>query len=321
MAVQEHEAGISYYYRPRRIGHCNIYVGELDPSMDFYTKVVGLREAYRRPALNAGFLTNGNTHHDIGMVDILGDRGRGYLPGLNHLAWELENQVDLVEGFKRALADGVGYDRTIDHEISHSVYNKDPDGNVNEIYADTKMRWYEERFGDIHKPNPPWHPGDIEPDDTLNYENNPEIVRVEGAVFHPVKITGACMVLDNYEANYDYYTDYVGLTPLFGGRDTPYSVLGGTCGLRDLSLFRAEPGRDAGLHHMNFMCFNETELEDSITRAKQEGVGVVTEIDEESRRAVVINTPDALKVNFYVDRTESLPKLDGVDEELAIYLV
>ena len=325
MAVQEHDAPndahVDYYYRPRRIGHCNIYVGVLDPSMDFYTNVVGLREAYRRPALNAGFLTNGNTHHDIGMVDVIGARGRGYTPGLNHLAWELETQVDLVEGFKRAIADGVEYDRTIDHEISHSAYNKDPDGNVNEVYADTKMRWYKERFGDVRKPNPPWYPGDIEPDDGINYEIDPETVRVEGAVFHPVKITGACMVFDDYEANYDYYSNQIGLTPTLGGPDAPYAALGGTCGIRDLSLFRSRAGRERGLHHMNFLCFDERDLEQSIARAKQDGIDIVCEIDHPSRRAVVINSPDRLKINFYVDRTDELPDLDGVDEELAIYLV
>ena len=325
MAVQEHnardDAKVDYFYRPRRIGHCNIYVGVLDPSMDFYTNVIGLREAYRRPALNAGFLTNCNTHHDIGMVDVIGERGRSHTPGLNHLAWELETQVDLVEGFKRAATDGVEYDRTIDHEISHSVYNRDPDGNLNEVYADTKMRWYKERFGDVHKPNPPWYPGDVEPDDNINYEPDPEIVRVESAVFHPVKMAGACMVFDDYEANYDYYTDQIGLTPVLGGRDTPYAVLGGTCGMRDLSLFRSQQGRECGLHHMNFVCFDEEDLEQSIARAKQDGIDIVTEIDHESRRAVVINSPDKLKINFYVDRTEGLPRLGGVDEALAIYLL
>ena len=321
MAVQEQDVSPDYFFRPRRIGHCNIYVGVLDPSMDFYANVVGLREAYRRPALNAGFLTNGNTHHDIGMVDVIGDRGRGYTPGLNHLAWELENQVDLVEGFKRAIAEGVEYSRTIDHEISHSLYNSDPDGNINEVYADTKMRWYKERFGDVHKPNPAWYPGDIEPDATANYEADPEIVRVEGAVFHPIKITGACMAFDNYEDNYDYYTDQIGLVPVHGGRDTAYSVVSGTCGLHDLSLFRSQEGRAPGLHHMNFLCRDEADLMASIARAKQDGLDIVTEIDHESRRSIVVNSPDQLKINFYVDRKDGMPNLEGVDEELAIYLV
>ena len=321
MAVQEQDTSPGYYFRPRRIGHCNIYVGVLDPSMDFYTNVAGLREAYRRPALNAGFLTNGNTHHDIGMVDVVGERGRGNTPGLNHLAWELETQVDLVEGFKRATADGVEYARTLDHEISHSLYNSDPDGNINEVYADTKMRWYKERFGDVMKPNPPWYPGEIEPDDSINYEPDPEIVRVEGAVFQPVKITGACMVFNDYESNFDYYTDQIGLVAVYGGRDSAYSVLSGTCGLHDLSLFQTKAGREAGLHHMNFVCHDEADLEKSIARAKQEGVDIVTEVDHPSRRAVVVNSIDKLKISFYVDRTEGLPDLDGVDEELAIYLV
>ena len=55
-------------------------------------------------------------------------------------------------------------------------------------------------------------------------------------------------------------------------------------------------------HHMNFVCFDEEDLEQSIARAKQDGIDIVTEIDHESRRAVVINSPDKLKINFYVDQ-------------------
>ena len=57
-------------FRPRRLGHANLYVSELERSMAFYNQVVGLEEVVREPAIHAGFLSNGNTHHDIGMVEI-----------------------------------------------------------------------------------------------------------------------------------------------------------------------------------------------------------------------------------------------------------
>jgi len=324
MAIQEAEArrsGAKDYFRPRRFGHANLYIGELERSMDFYKNVIGLREAYRRPPIQAGFLNNGNTHHDIGMISVKSKSARSTKTGLNHLAWELETQVDLVEGYRRSIADGIRYDMTIDHEISHSVYNKDPDGNLNEIYADTGMRWYKDRHGDVMKPTLHWTPGDIPPSNKIHYEPNPEIVRVENAVFHPKKITQAVLAVADFAGAYDYYTGNVGLRPVIGGRDAPFVVLGGTLGLRDLGLFRAKPNRPAGLHHISFVVWDEKDLEASIARAKKERITIVTEVDQPSRRGVVIADPDGIRVLFYVDRPAKLPNLAAMDVEQAIYLV
>ena len=85
--------------------------------MRFYNSVVGLEESYRRPAIKAGFLGNGNTHHDIGMVEVTSPLSRTDEPGLNHLAFELENEVDLVAGYQKAVAAGIEFPRTVDHDI------------------------------------------------------------------------------------------------------------------------------------------------------------------------------------------------------------
>jgi catechol 2,3-dioxygenase len=325
MAVQEHDQGARKakaegFFAPRRLGHCNLYIGELERSMDFYINVVGLREAYRRPPIKAGFLNNGNTHHDIGMVDLTSKAARAKKAGLNHLAWELETQVDLLEGYRKSTAAGVDYDMTIDHEISHSVYFKDPDGNLNEIYADTGMRWYEKRYGNVMTQTIHWKPGDNEPSAETHYEPNPKVIRVENAVFHPVKITHACMVVEHFEESFDYYTRNIGLKPMIGGRDKPYAVLGGTTGMRDLSLFRATAERPAELHHMNFVVADEADLEKSILRAKKEKLKIITELNLPSRRSIVIADPDGLRIQFYSDRKGTLD-LSRVDEDTAIYAV
>ena len=86
-------------FRPRRIGHTNIFVGDLDRSMDFYRNVVGIEEAWRRENICAGFVTNGNTHHDVGMVDVVNPQFHDRRPDLFHVAFELETQVDLKNGY------------------------------------------------------------------------------------------------------------------------------------------------------------------------------------------------------------------------------
>ena len=296
------EVASQAYFRPRRIGHANIFVGELERSMAFYNRVVGLREAYRRPPIGAGFLNNGNTHHDIGMVEISNPMAGDAGVGLFHIGWELENQVDLVAGYRSASAEGVAFDYMFDHDISHSVYFRDPDGFLNEMYADTRKRWWRDRSGDVHDDNVRWVPGMTPPDPEPNYVVDPEIVRVEEAVFHPIKITGCALVVDDYEGALDFYTEQVGLTATIGGAGSPCAVLSGALGLRDLAIWRADDARPAQLHHMNFACADAGELEASLDRAAREGIEIEAEIDRPDRRAVVIRDPDGLRINFYVDR-------------------
>jgi hypothetical protein len=38
--------------------------------MAFSTKVCGLEEVRREPELKAGFVSNGNTHHDVELVQV-----------------------------------------------------------------------------------------------------------------------------------------------------------------------------------------------------------------------------------------------------------
>ena len=121
------------YFHPRRLGHANLFVTDLDRSMHFYKTIVGLEEVYVRPPVMAGFLSNGNTHHDVGLVDIHGPAGWKQAPGLNHVGLELEDEVDLVESFNAMTRDKVPFDRAADHDIAHAVYLRDADGNQIEM--------------------------------------------------------------------------------------------------------------------------------------------------------------------------------------------
>jgi hypothetical protein len=69
-----------------------------------------------------------------GMVQI--PKTRGTAVGLNHLAWEMASERELVEAYKRTqpLFDADLW--TADHIVAHSMYVPDPDGNLHELYAD-----------------------------------------------------------------------------------------------------------------------------------------------------------------------------------------
>ncbi|HMN79599.1 MAG TPA: VOC family protein [Burkholderiaceae bacterium] len=309
------------YFAPRRLGHVNLVVGDVDRSMDFYQSIVGIAPSYVQPLNRAGFLSNGNTHHDIGMVEGSGPLGRGRAPGLNHCAFELENEVDLVRGFERALAGGIEFARTQDHDIAHSVYGRDPDGNTYEVYADVIRDWRSARSGVVTKPKPDWRPGQTPPHAERNYDPAPRLARVDDAVFHPRRTTHAALVVSHFERTVDYYLQVVGLEVLIGGREAPWAVLSGTCGEHSLSLFRAAPGRMNGLHHIGMELWDEEDLEHSLARAKRNPrVSVVADVDHAVRRAVLVEDPDGILVQLYVDRNRSLADWAHLNPDVAVFL-
>ena len=319
MAIQQDAPGAEVYFQPRRLGHANIFISDVEKSMDFYQEVLGIEEVYRRPPVKAGFLSNGNTHHDIGMVEYSGPAGWKDEAGLNHIAFELETQVDLVDGYRRAEAAGIHFPRTIDHEIAHALYFSDPDGNRVEIYADTTRDWRNRRTGLVQNPTYEWTPGSVPPSPEILYNPDPEIRRIDAAVFHPKRITHCALAVVDFAGAYAHYTDKVGLRPMIGGPDSRIAALGGTCGARDLVLIRADGGREPGLHHMGFVVWDEADLEKSIERMRREGITHEADVDHSSRRSIVVRDPDGLRIQFYVDRGAA-PNLEDVDEDVAIYL-
>ena len=114
------EDAVSQFWHPRRLGHTNLFITSYERAADYYRDVVGFKEAYRQPNNMAAFMSNGNTHHDLGLTDI---RSRyckpGQMPDLWHLAFEVENEVDLVDGYNRAIEAGIAFESTDDHDVAH----------------------------------------------------------------------------------------------------------------------------------------------------------------------------------------------------------
>mgnify|MGYP001232793217 CR=1 FL=1 len=319
-AIQRDGEGMRKFFQPRRLGHVNLVVNDVDRSMDFYMNVVGLDEAYRRPQVKAGFLSNGNTHHDIGMVQSDGPLGHGRLAGLNHIAFELETEVDLVAGYNRAIAAGVTFKRTADHDIAHAVYGADADGNEYEVYADVIHAWRDARHGTVTKAKPNWTPGSTPPHAEQNYHTDPEIVRRDDAIFHPLRATHAVLAVDNFELAFDTYHDVVGLTLLAGGREDTFAVFGGTCVERNLALFHTNGERQPGLHHVGLKLSDEIDLENSLKRLGDAGLAIESEFDHPARRGVFFRDIDGIRLQFYVDRDASIDALRGCEVETALFL-
>jgi catechol-2,3-dioxygenase len=107
--------------------------------------------------------------------------------------------------------DGIPFDRAADHDIAHAVYLRDADGNQIEMYSDTTKNWRDQRTGTVMTPTIRWTPDSRPPTTETFYVQNPEIRRVESAVFHPRRVTHVALVVADFENCLRRYTDVVGL--------------------------------------------------------------------------------------------------------------
>jgi catechol 2,3-dioxygenase len=307
-------------FRPRRIGHVNFWTENYLDVVDFYRSVVGVEEAYRRPLVQAVFMSNGNTYHDVAFMDVAGPRGVGRSAGLHHFSLELENERDLVEGFKRARDAGFHFDVTLSADVANSAYGSDPDGNRFEVYADVKPDWRSHRQGEVPTANVKWIPGEVEPRVESYYPVDPEITVIPESIFHPKRVSHAVLVTKDYDAMYRHYTDLVGLFPLVGGREEAFVVLAGVVGEETLTLFRSEGHRKPGLHHFGMELPSEEELNGSKARLQSKGLVAEFEIDHPTRHSLYLRDPNDQLIQFYVNKVIDYSSWRTLPEEMALFV-
>jgi catechol 2,3-dioxygenase len=311
------------YFKPRRLGHANLFVSDYDRAAEFYKTVVGFEEVYRQPDNQASFLSNGNTYHDLALTDIRSKyAAKDQKPGIWHLAFELETEADMVDGYNRACADGVPFSFVMDHDVARSLYQNDPDGNMVEIYADVEKDWRALRQGIIIKEKPKWVPGVTSaPLTERNYPQDPELVVVADSIFHPKKVTHVALVAENFEEMFDFYVEKVGLLPLFGHRASNAAVLRGSASSGDVTLYRKGGTLSPGLHHVGFEVWDDADLRRSIGVAADRRVSVEREIDHPARHSVTIRDMDGLRLQFFVNRNWTPDTIGKATSEEAPYLL
>jgi catechol 2,3-dioxygenase len=301
-------------FRPRRLGHANLFVSDLDRSLGFYGSVCGLEFVRRERALDIAFLSNGSTHHDVGLVQVrTGTRigrdgyqqpstGRGAQPGLNHLGFEMENEAALVDAYQRCAEAGVEVVATTDHLISRSVYLHDPDGHMLEFYSDSLPDWrtiFNPEREDLV--SGAWTPGAEPPSTRHNYAVAPEIRRVADAPLHPSRMRHALLAVRDLERSRRFYRDVAGLEE---GEAAAGDVveLRGSAGDVAVALVAAGPDRPAGVGHFAFEVPDETELAASAARLREQGI--TPELTRAGRDGpgLFITDPDGFRLKFFTPR-------------------
>jgi catechol 2,3-dioxygenase len=331
MSVQT-QAPLRVRFGPRRLGHANIFVGDLERSMTFYNTVVGLDEVCRETGIEAGFLTNGNTHHDVGCiqasgvtrigrdghVQVSGDRGSR--PGLNHFGLEMENEAQLVAAYLRATQAGLPIHRTTDHQLSHSIYVFDPEGNLLEFYADMLKEWWTVFKPETDLISGQWDPTAATPTSQSFYHPSPEIREVVGAVFRPLRISHAALVVRDFGTMLAFYTDVAGLDEVRAATDRAWAVLRGQAATHALTLLPETPTRPTGLHHMGFEMKDDRALDEALARARGAGIEPELVLEHPTKRAVFIKDPDGMRIEFAVEREAAFARRRPGDEDVVAFL-
>ena len=301
-------------FGPRRLGHVNLYVSDLEASLSFYERHCGLARVRMESAISAGFLSNGNTHHDLGLIEI--SRGqdrhgrdghvqiqstRGQHPGLNHLGWEMENQAALVAAYERMRTAGIAPHALYDHIISHAVYVSDPDGNVHEFYADSMKDW-ESVFNLDHDDlvTSRWDPLSSERSTTPNYNPAPSLRRPAPSEMPTRHVTGASLATRRYDEMMHFMQEVAGFRLLAETASPSRSaVFGGTTGRPDLRLTEVGAGQQTGFRMFSLMA---DPVGFSRHLAEAPVLATARRVVHDDREAVVLADPDGFLVELYASR-------------------
>jgi len=122
--------------RTHYLGHIVFYVRDLETSLKFYEKVLGLKriEGGELP-FKAAALTSGRTHHELLLIEV-GD-APGPRRGFYHAGFKIGDSLDeLKKAYHELYSAGIQVKGMSDHTISKSIYLHDPDGNEIELYVD-----------------------------------------------------------------------------------------------------------------------------------------------------------------------------------------
>ena len=126
--------------RTHYLGHIVFYVRELETSLKFYEKILGLKRIEGGDlSFKAAALTSGRTHHELLLIEIGDAPGPppGPRRGFYHAGFKIGDSLDeLKKAYHELYSAGIQVKGMSDHTISKSIYLHDPDGNEIELYVD-----------------------------------------------------------------------------------------------------------------------------------------------------------------------------------------
>jgi len=127
------------------MGPVHLTVSDLERSLDYYRKVVGL-DVLERDAGHA--LLGADSTELLGLVEQPGAQPSDGYTGLFHFALLVPDRPALARWMAHAVRDRVPLTGLSDHYVSEAIYLRDPDRHGIEIYADRPRELWEGRVGE-----------------------------------------------------------------------------------------------------------------------------------------------------------------------------
>jgi catechol 2,3-dioxygenase len=129
----------------QKIGHVVLNVSSLARSVPFYELLLGIHEVARmgeaeKKIVGAEmvFFSFGESHHDLALREV--PNGVPVAPenlGLAHVAFKIgEGLTKLQDHAAHLRAHGIEFAFTRDHIVTQSIYVRDPDGILVEMYVE-----------------------------------------------------------------------------------------------------------------------------------------------------------------------------------------
>ena len=142
----------------KELGHIVLYVSDLERSRRFYRDVLGWEEVTTFGGVGAMY-SSGRTHHELLLLEVGANATpipQGRRVGMYHFGLKVGTTDDeLREASKKLEENGVPILGATDHNVTHSLYIADPDGNEIELYIDVQPeRWRDDPMAIAAPPRP-----------------------------------------------------------------------------------------------------------------------------------------------------------------------
>jgi catechol 2,3-dioxygenase len=125
--------------RLKQLGHIALVVADRAKAKEFYTNLLGMETSEDDEEHGGLFMTFGTQGHNVDLFtadDQEGGNGEFLSAGqrVHHFAFQVGSYDELKDAYFALQDQGVKVLAAIDHEAQYSIYLRDPDQNLVEVY-------------------------------------------------------------------------------------------------------------------------------------------------------------------------------------------